>query len=92
MVAKMSSVASQMDNIHYLIQRLKTIQNRMQYQKQDTELIRIIGDATYALGTMAVTMQFMEAEHEKMKLVLRWIVKGDLEEHLDEVRAFIDAG
>jgi hypothetical protein len=94
MVATMiNDLSNRIQNIHYLVQRLTTIRNRLVDENKAVEgdLGRILADAAYALGTIAVVISKMEAEHEQMKTVLRWIVKGDLEEHIDEVRAFIDA-
>ena len=86
-------VSASMQQAQYVMGRLSEIQKRLAKANQlgDAEISSALSDAAYALGMMASTMTTMEYEHEKMKQVLRWFVKGDLEEHIDEIRAFIDA-
>lgn len=74
------------------MQRMTTIQRRAERdgELEKADMLRVLQDAIYALGLVASAASEMEVEHEKMKKVLRWFVKGDLEEHIDEVRAFIE--
>lgn len=85
-------IAPQISNITYLMQRMTTIQRRAERdgELEKADMLRVLQDAIYALGLVASAASEMEVEHEKMKKVLRWFVKGDLEEHIDEVRAFIE--
>lgn len=90
----MGTIDSIVANMQYSLQRLKEIRktsdgNRSSFNSQFDQLIN---DISYSLASLGGEVSSMQRKQSQMEAVLKWYIKGNLDDHLDEVQEFFKDG